>query len=102
MGGYKMIRQGDILLEKVNEIPQELKRREDRTLALGEKTGHHHTFSGQVLVFGEMGKEQFADVQQESVLEHQEHENIKVPEGKYRVVQQREFDIVEGIRQVTD
>jgi len=97
-----IIRQGDVLLKKVEKIPKGLKKRDDKTVALGELTGHHHTFSGQVCVFGEMGKRQFVDVQQQSVLEHQEHKNIVVPKGKYEVIIQREFSALDGVRQVMD
>lgn len=97
-----MIRQGDILLKKISKIPKGLKKREDKTIALGKVTGHHHSFNGLVNIYGERGVEQYADVKQESVLEHQEHKHILIPKGKYKVIQQREFDLVEGVRSVTD
>ena len=45
---------------------------------------------------------QFVQIGTESILQHQEHKAITVPKGKYEVVIQREFDLLEGTRQVMD
>ena len=48
-----MIRQGDVLLKKIDKPLIGLSKRKDKTVALGEATGHHHTFTGHAQVFGE-------------------------------------------------
>lgn len=97
------IRQGDVFLKRINKIPHNTKKK-NTTLAYGEITGHHHSFAKQALVsvFADADGKQYCDVQQESILEHQDHAHVKVPAGIYEVVIQREFDQVEGVRQVMD
>lgn len=97
------IRQGDVLLKRITNIPQNTKKK-NTTLAYGEITGHHHSFAEQALVsvFANNEGKQYCDVHQESILEHQDHAHVKVPAGIYEVIIQREFDQVEGIRQVMD
>ena len=97
------IRQGDVMLSPVMEIKGNLIAKKEKILAYGEVTGHKHTLrgdakfyengDGQVLI--EIGKEG-------AILEHEEHDNLIIPKGKYAVILQREFDIVEGVRQVMD
>ena len=107
----KQIRQGDILLQRIDKLPKELKKK-NNILAYGEATGHHHRFeSGDVSVYIDNGNQQYVEILQDTEIIHEEHgfatenENRKVtptPKGIYRVVQQREHDVVEGIRQVMD
>lgn len=97
----KCIRQGDVFLKEVEKIPKLPKK--NNVLALGEMTGHSHRFkTNQVLCYGELEKQSFINVKQDSELIHEDHANLIVPKGKYEVIIQREFDIVEGIRQVMD
>ena len=97
------MRQGDIMLVQIDELPKNLKERKDKVLAYGEVTGHSHRFRNpQVLVFENPNGEKFVELQQEEQLIHEEHETIKVPKGKYKVIQQREYDLHKGIRQVMD
>lgn len=99
---YEMFRQGDVLLVKIDKLPSGLKEK-DKILAYGEVTGHRHQFSSeQVCVFENEQKQQFVDVQEDSPLLHEEHNIIQVPKGVYKVVLQREFDIIAGVRQVMD
>ena len=99
----KLIRQGDVLLKRIKALPTKLVKK-DKTLAFGEITGHHHSFAkvAQVQVFKDKGGKQFCEVVEDSVLEHQDHANVTVEKGLYEVTIQREFDIVEGVRQVAD
>ena len=98
------IRQGDVLLRKINTLPKGLKEK-NKILAYGEITGHHHRFRENlqcVSVFADEQGKQFCDVKSEAVLEHEDHAHLKVPEGKYEVIIQREFDLIEGVRSVCD
>ncbi len=93
----KIIHQGDVLLIRVKKLPKDTKRREDRTLALGESTGHHHTLTGGV-VYGERNSMQWVVVDQEGVeLQHLpdpgvEHNTVPVPVGIWLVPVQVEDD----------
>lgn len=102
-----LMRQGDVLLRRVDSIPRGLKRVPAENgrvvLAHGEATGHHHSFEddgGVSLLEGDSG-ERFLDVGHGADLEHQEHGAIAVPPGSYEVVRQREYS-PEAIRNVAD
>lgn len=99
----KIVRQGDILLKPIEEFPSNLKKK-DLVLAYGEATGHMHQFIDPmaVSVFESLSSQQFVDVIEDSMLTHQEHNDLLVPKGKYEVINQREVDLSEEIRRVID
>ena len=84
------VHQGDVYLYRVEKLPDGIKPRKDRTLKLGETTGHHHTLTGGT-VFGVMESVQWVVVDDEGVkLEHQptpgvEHRTVPVPVGVWLV-----------------
>ena len=95
-----MIRQGDVLLLPVSDIPEGAKPVAAETgrliLARGEATGHHHSFalSDRVAMFREDGSGGglFLAVTGASVaLEHQEHTAITIAPGRYEVRIQRTY-----------
>lgn len=100
-------RQGDVLLELVENIPTTAKRQRVKgpiILALGEATGHHHAFhKGKVRKYTEPGTQaSYVEIAEAmAALQHQEHETVMVPPGKYRVTLQREYH-PEEIRRVAD
>lgn len=95
-------RQGDVMLVKITKLPSKLKEK-DKILALGEVTGHKHQFrSNQVQVFADEQKQQFVKLHKPARLEHEEHQHLEIPKGVFKVVLQREFDILEGTRTVLD
>ena len=97
----KIYWQGDVGFEPIRKIPANAKEK-DLTVALGETTGHHHTFregTAQVLMEQE---QQFVKVDNKAILEHQEHETLLLPKGEYKVIRQRVFDTLTGIRKVMD
>ena len=82
-------------------IPQEAKRVKIRPLALGEKTGHHHSLCTidetpveDVCEMYELGDKTYVRVTAAGVLlTHQEHKSQSVPVGEYEVtIQQEETD----------
>lgn len=93
----KIIHQGDVILIRVDKLPKGVKRRKDRTLALGETTGHHHTLTAGT-VYGKMGEQQWVVVETPGVnLEHLpdpgvEHNTVPVPVGIWFVPVQVEDD----------
>jgi hypothetical protein len=106
--------QGDIWLEAVSAIPQNANPA-GLMLAAGEHSNHGHFVSGQATVL-EANGDLFVDVE-EAVLRHllisshqagqevwtQEHRDIPLPKGKYRVIRQVEYNPYEDlIRQVQD
>lgn len=97
-------RQGDTCLRRVDSIPAKLKRTKP-ILALGEKTGHHHTFSqGGATAFADDDKAlaDFVEVTApEAPLTHQEHETIVYPKGQWESLKQVE-DTSEEVRPVAD
>jgi hypothetical protein len=108
----KQYRQGDVLLIAISDEEFNVKGfipSENKTVALGEATGHHHTFEGDVDVFVEEATSNLAvnmqgmlvDVHEDCVLIHQEHARIAIPKGKYRRVIQREYS-PEAIHNVAD
>lgn len=101
------IRQGDILLKRIDKIEGKLVGTGNRILAYGEKTGNSHQLIGADTKFYENGNGQIlCSINGNAELIHQEHKGIPlhqfVPAGNYIVIRQRESDILEGIRQVSD
>lgn len=106
----KQYRHGDVFLREVAEIPsaaQPVARDAGRVvLAYGEVTGHAHAFGprSRVSMFRDDGSggHRFIEVAAGGAeLKHEEHTTIPVPEGRFEVVQQREYS-PETIRNVAD
>ncbi len=96
------IRQGDILLKKINEIEGNLVGKGRRVLAYGEKTGHSHVLDGDVSYYDNGNGQILCHIGSRAELVHEEHKNIEVPTGDYIIIRQREFDVIEGVRRVMD
>jgi hypothetical protein len=98
--------QGDVLLKRINQLPDGCQKLETKVLQLGEVTGHKHQFPKtadvEVYVAPEFaGKEQaitpdegkFIWVGENEVqLLHEEHNPITIDPGYYQVDIVREFD----------
>lgn len=100
----KQYRQGDVLLEKMDNLPPEAVRQEDDgriVLALGEATGHAHAISTKHATRYQWQGDMLIDVEETSELVHEEHAAITLEPGIYRKVQQREYS-PETIRNVAD
>jgi hypothetical protein len=86
-----MIRQGDLLILKVNDIPEQAIEKENRILAEGEATGHMHELDeGEVYEYeGTM----FFRVPENktATLNHPEHHAVTFETGQYKVIRQREY-----------
>jgi hypothetical protein len=121
-------RQGDVLIIPVSSIPANLKSDAPAKviLAYGEVSGHHHRFengerrvtsfykegdaemgvpqiSGGARLRGSATAVEFIKVSALGAdLVHEEHSTIHVPAGDYKIVRQREFDMMEGVRAVAD
>ena len=104
-----MYRQGDVLIVPVDSIPgtlDPLEREGDRIiLAHGEMTGHAHAIKAESAALFRDPKRMtvFLNVGADGAvaLEHDEHDTIHLPPGKYQVIRQREYS-PEKIRNVAD
>ena len=97
-----MKRQGDLLIVRVNSIPNQMSIKSDRVLAEGEVTGHFHELDlGEVY---EKGDTLFFRVPENQVatLNHPEHGPATFESGEYQVIRQREYVPREKPRQVGD
>lgn len=103
----KQFRQGDVLIREVSSIPADVKPVEREggriVLAHGEVTGHSHAIASKMADFVVNGAvlRRFLDVKKQVCLRHEEHNEIKLPAGKYEVIIQREWS-PEAIRSVAD
>lgn len=89
------IQQGDVLLNRVAQLPADCQRRNNRTIALGEHTGHHHTFDEGVAVMDDPnGKVYVVNETDHPVnLTHQEHKPVVAAPGEvYLFGIVREYD----------
>lgn len=91
-------RQGDVLIKRVAEIPEGLKKvpldRGRVILAYGEVTGHAHVVVGDVEFLTadlEDMEGRFLRVEQEAQVVHDEHDTVILPPGEYEIIRQREY-----------
>jgi len=100
-----MIRQGDVLLVPVEEIPPEAIPEPRTIVAYGEATGHHHDLQVQdpdaeVQVYA-LEDKLFAKIEGKVAIVHEEHASLPVEEGMYEVRIQQEYT-PERARRVLD
>ena len=95
----KNIRQGDVFLLKIDALPDGTKTK-DNVLAFGEITGHKHQVIGATVLTD--GSTQYVEVETEAELVHEEHAKHQLKKGVYRVIIQRELDLVGEFRRVID
>jgi hypothetical protein len=112
-GNKSQVQQGDVILEKINYIPDGLTKREKHlrgfVLAEGEAHGHAHRFKENVELYDYYDDELkekcilLKVLEDNQPLKHEEHETIFFNKGIYRVNIVREFDpFEEEIRKVMD
>ncbi len=111
------VAQGDIILERVADVPAGAPIGVDSdgavVLARGEATGHRHAFyGGGVTMFRDdaLARDMPAELyighvqvgSSGAALRHEEHDTHDLVPGTYRVRRQREFSIAEGAHVVAD
>jgi len=96
-----ILRQGDVLLESVSNLPKGLKKRKDNILVRGETTGHAHRLNTPTLSVYGTDDEMFVNLDKPTELVHEEHKTIQVDKGTWKVVRQREYSPAEN-RRVAD
>lgn len=101
----KHIRQGDVLLVRVNDVPAIAKRLATNIVAYGEVTGHAHKIevdAGEVVLVEDVEGNMFVSVKGDNArIVHDEHAPIGLEKGDYKVVIQREYS-PEAIKPVVD
>jgi len=95
------VRQGDLLIVRVEELPENSVLQNHRVLAEGEATGHMHELDSGEL-YEKSGTLYFrVPEDQKTTLTHQEHGPITFESGVYKVIRQREYE-PRGWRRVAD
>lgn len=104
-------RQGDLLFEQITKLPINLKKAKNNILALGETSGHGHQAFDCEVMEDEKG-EKYLTVEEEAAIRHllvesgvwtKEHKEVTLPKGKYRVIQQNEYNpYLKAIQKVRD
>ena len=100
----KHVRQGDVLLVRVDGLPAKTKTLKTNIVAYGEVTGHAHKIevdAGDVTLVEDEEGNMFVSVKGDAHMAHEEHGPIALTEGTYKVVHQREYS-PEKIRPVLD
>lgn len=95
-----IIRQGDVLIFRVEKLPEEKFSAIDRdngdvVLAYGEVTGHAHRIKAPITAIEYLRAEngdRYLKVNEECRLTHEEHSEAVLPAGFYVVDQQRELN----------
>lgn len=84
-------RQGDVILRKVDYVPTNVHESGLRTKAIriSGETGHEHVLEGDVFGNGSFGS--YVVLEQPTELKHDEHDNIEIPPGIYRVDSVRDY-----------
>lgn len=111
----KMYRHGDVLLIKVDGLPDiPLKKKKGKVILEGEVTGHAHRLKGNAKILGiaqdiadkanepiyvidgedikGTGIIGYAVIDGDTDLVHEEHKTITLPTGIYQIRRQREYD----------
>ncbi len=92
-----LIRQGDVLLVPIAQIPEDARKGPDGAvvLALGEATGHAHRIDDPRAQSWARGPDErfvLIDGDDPVALVHEEHDTLDVPPGAWRIQRQREFE----------
>jgi hypothetical protein len=97
----KIIRQGDVILREIRELPQYAKRvytaeefndvivTPDTVVVHGE-SGHRHVLSG-VKTYTTWDRTVYVAVEKPTVLRHDEHPAIEIPKGIYAITHIRDY-----------
>jgi hypothetical protein len=95
-----MVRHGDLLIVRIDGLPNDAKIVDTNILAEGEVTGHAHKLEGRSKVY-QVQQQKYFEVEETVVLTHEEHKSIELEKGTYAVIRQREYS-PQANRQVLD
>jgi hypothetical protein len=99
----KQYRQGDVFIEQIAELPKDLKPQTGKiVLAYGETTGHAHVIEDECAEsFVDVDGNLFISTEEPVTVKHEEHSDIALPPGIYKITHQREYT-PEEVRRVQD
>lgn len=83
-------RQGDLLVIRIDKLPEGLTPFGSLVLAEGEATGHKHRLDRGEVFAGREGRLYFS-TDATATLSHEEHAALSFPPGVYEVRRQREY-----------
>lgn len=88
-----MWRQGDIFMAAISEIPEQAEKLDHGILAEGELNGHAHRIAAaqHAELYDHLGQLYLRVSGDSARIVHDEHHEISLPRGCYRVWRQREF-----------
>jgi hypothetical protein len=88
-----LVRHGDVLVQRIDALPRDARRRQGQVLVRGEATGHSHRVgeAGAGVIYETMNEMFLQITASIGTLVHEEHGPIELPEGTYRVWTQREY-----------
>lgn len=95
------IRHGDVICERVEEMPKGVKKLDRKELAFGEVTGHAHRVDVGDL-FETKDGQLYLKVEKLSNLSHEEHKTIALKPGTYKVTIKRQYSPDGGWQKVAD
>lgn len=99
-------RHGDVDIIQINELPPNLQKHDNLTLAFGEATGHHHTLVAEpemAFVFVDEKGNKFFEAKADIKITHQEHKTLEIKKGYYKVLIEKEYNpFDEKINEVKD
>lgn len=96
-----MYRQGDVLLTRIEVLPEGLTRRSSQVIVEGEATGHQHRLVAGDVLQDAQGRLYLAVFQHTQVV-HQDHQPLELDPGLYAITRQREYVAAEIDRTVLD
>ena len=113
-----LYRHGDLLITRINAVPQNAINISSKIIAEGEVSGHKHKLVGQATVRIITGKdvghtiiervesgdvsinripELYFSASEDVKLTHEEHKTLELPRGSYKVTKEREFNPFEDL-----
>ena len=96
-------RHGDLRIKPVDSLPSGLTKSANKVLAYGEATNHKHELVGAAQVYTSEKGQTFFEVTGECEVTHEEHKGYALPEGKYEIVNEQEYEpFTEAIKKVQD
>ena len=95
-------RHGDLGIRMISVLPEDKILQNTDVLAEGEVTGHTHRLEGKFKIYKDL-EHKFFEAFDEIKLVHQEHGPLKIPRGKYIIINEREKNPWDDeIREVED
>ena len=102
-----LYQQGDVIIQSTHEIPKKATKSDPSergfVLAEGEVTGHAHVIDPVFATLFTTEDERFLQVHKSATVKHEEHGNITLPKGNYKLKIVKEYDhFDEEAREVRD